>query len=141
MPEFFGSAVIVQWSGTGGTIDLSADQRAVTFAPSVQMDDVSTSSQGYKTYLTALKDFTVSYKGLYQTGTAGVGSATEDALAPGQVGTIYCYPLGSVAGTANRKYTWPVVSQGIQQNWAYANITELNCSFQGNGTITYGTGA
>jgi hypothetical protein len=139
MPEFYGSALIVQWVGTGGTIDLSADHRAVSFSPNIQMDEVSTGAEGYKTYATRLTDFTVSYKGLYQTGTAGIGSATEDALAPGKVGTMYCYPLGSAA-TPNRKYTWPVISQGIQQSWAYAGITELNCSFQGNGTITYGTG-
>jgi len=139
MAEFYGSALIVQWVGTGGTIDLSADFRTVTFSPSVQMDDNSTGSATVKTYSTGQKDFTVSYKGLYQTGTAGVGSATEDALAPGQVGTIYCYPLGSAA-TPNRKYTFPVISQGIQQNFVYNALTELNCSFQGNGVITYGTG-
>jgi hypothetical protein len=141
MPEFYGKDVVIQWSGTGGTIDLSADQRSVTFSPSIQMDDNSTGNAGAKTYLTRQTDFTVSYKGLYQTGTAGIGSATEDALAPGQVGTIYCYPEGSVAGTAYRKYTWPVISQGIQQSWGYTSLTELNCSFQGNGTVTYGTGA
>lgn len=139
MAEFYGSSLIVQWVGTGGTLDISADQRAVTFSPSISMDDNTTGNAGAKTYLTRQTDFTVSYKGLYQTGTAGIGSATEDALGPGQVGTIYCYPLGSAA-TPNRKYTWPVVSQGIQQSWAYTGLTELNCSFQGNGAWVFGTG-
>lgn len=139
MAEFYGSSVIVQWVGTGGTIDLSADQRAVTYSPSIQMDDNSTGSATVKSYLTRQTDFTVTYKGLYQTGTAGIGSATEDALAAGQPGTIYLYPLGSAA-TPNRKYTFPVISQGIQQSFAYTTLTELNCSFQGNGTPTLGTG-
>ena len=139
MAEFYGSALVVQWVGTGGTIDISADFRNVTYSPTIQMDDKSTGSESVKTYLTGQKDFTVTYKGLYQTGTAGIGSATEDALAAGQVGTVYCYPLGSAA-TPNRKYTWPVISQGIQQQWIYNALTELNCSFQGNGTPTLGTG-
>jgi hypothetical protein len=139
MPEFYGSALIVQWVGTGGTIDISADYRNLSFSPTIQMDDKSTGSETVKTYLTGQKDYTVTYKGLYQTGTAGIGSATEDALGEGKVGTVYCYPLGSAA-TPNRKYTFPVISQGIQQNWVYNALTELNVSFQGNGTITYGTG-
>lgn len=141
MPEFYGKDLIFQFSGTGGTIDLSADQRGVTFNPSIQMDDNSTGSAGAKTYSTRQTDFTLTYKGLAQSGTAGVGSATEDALRPGEVGTVYLYPLGSVAGTAYRKYTFPVISQGLQQNFQFTALTELNCSFQGNGTWTFGTGA
>lgn len=139
MAEFFGSAAVFQWVGTGGTIDLSADQRQITFSPAIQMDDVTTGNEANKTFITGLKEFTVSYKGLYQAGTAGIGSATEDALGPGKVGTCYLYPLGSAA-TPNRKYTFPVISQGIQQSWQYNTITELNCNFQGNGSVTYGTG-
>jgi hypothetical protein len=138
MPEFYGSALVINFNGTGGSIDLTADQRAVTFSPSIQMDDVSTGSQGAKTYLTGQKDFTVSYKGLYQSGTAALGASLEDKLGVGVYGTLSVWPLGSaVAG--NRIYTMPVISQGVQQSWAYAGITEINCSFQGNGTVTYGT--
>jgi hypothetical protein len=140
MPEFYGNALIVQFAGTGGTTDLSADQRVVTFSPSIQMDDKSTGSEGAKSYVTRQTDFSVTLKSLYQSGTAGVGSALEDTLAPGQAGTIYCWPQGSATGTANRKYTWPVISQGVQQNWQYTTLVELNCAFQGNGTWTFGTG-
>lgn len=136
--EFYGSSLVVTWNGPSGSADLTADQRSVTFSPTVQMDDKSTGAESYKSYMTGLKDFTASYKGMYQTGTAALNASLEDKLAPGSIGTLYMWPLGSsVAG--NRIYTMPVISQGIQQAWSYAGLTELNCSFQGNGTVTYGT--
>jgi hypothetical protein len=138
MPEFYGSALCVNFNGTGGSIDLTADFRTVSFSPTIQMDDKSTGSETVKTYLTGQKDFTVTYKGLYQTGTAALGASLEDKLNVGVFGTLLVYPLGStVAG--NRIYTMPVISQGVQQNWTYNGLTEVNVSFQGNGTITYGT--
>ena len=137
MTEYYGNGCVFQFVGTAGTLDMSADLRSVTFSPTGQMDDVTTGSEAYKHYLTTLKDFTVSYKGLAQAGTAAAGSAVEDYLAWGQVGTIYCYPQGT--GTSYRKYTWPVISQGVQQNFQYNALTEVNVSFQGNGTVVYGT--
>ena len=138
MAEFYGKDLCVNFNGTGGSIDLTADFRVVSFSPNIQMDEVSTGAATAKSYLTRLQDYTVSYKGLYQSGTAALGAHAEDDLAAGVYGTLTIYPLGStVAG--NRIYTMPVISQGIQQSWAYAGITELNVSFQGNGTITYGT--
>jgi len=138
MAEFYGSALVVTWNGASGSIDLTADFRTVTFSPSIQMDDNSTGNATYKSNLTGQKDLTVSYKGLYQTGTAALNASLEDKLGPGSIGTLYIYPLGStVAG--NRIYTMPVLSQGVQQSWVYNALTEVNVSFQGNGTITYGT--
>ena len=138
MAEFYGSALVVNFNGTGGSIDLTADFRSVSFSPTIQMDDRTAGADTVKMYLTGQKDFTVTYKGLYQTGTAALGASLEDKLNIGVYGTLLIWPLGStVAG--NRIYTMPVISQGVQQSWAYAGLTEVNCSFQGNGTITYGT--
>jgi hypothetical protein len=138
MTEFYGTGLCINFNGTGGSIDLTADQRSVTFSPTIQMDDKSTGAEGAKSYLTRQTDFTVSYKGLYQSGTAAIGASVEDKLGVGVYGTLTIYPLGStVAG--NRIYTMPVISQGVQQSWGYTSLTELNVSFQGNGTITYGT--
>lgn len=140
MPEFYGKDLIFHFTygSPVGTLDMSADQRGVTFNPSIQMDDKSTGSEAAKSYLTRQTDFTVTYKGLAQSGTAGLGSALEDRLTPGAEGTIYLWPLGSAAG--QRKYTFPVISQGCQQNWQFTALTEINVSFQGNGTWTFGTG-
>ena len=77
MAEFYGSALCVNFNGTGGSIDLTADFRQVTFTPTIQMDDKSTGAEVYKTYLTGQKDFTVSYKGLYQSGTAALGASLD----------------------------------------------------------------
>ena len=138
MATFYGNNVCFVWQYGAGSLDMSTYQRAVTYSPSIQLDDKSSGSDNAKSYLTRQTDFTVTFKGLYQSGTAGIGSATEDYLAAGSIGTVYLWPQGStVAG--NRKYTLPAISQGIQQSWAYAGLCELNVSFQGNGTPVYGT--
>ena len=46
-------------------------------------------------------------------------------------------PEGTAA--TKRKYTLPAFSQGGKFNFAYADVVELACDFQGNGTATYGT--
>jgi len=87
----------------------------------------------FKSYLTTQKDTTVSYSGVFQT----AGTGTENALITGQYGTLIIGPEGTAA--AKRKYTLPAFSQGCKFNIAYANVVELACDFQGNGTATYGT--
>ena len=140
MPAFYGNALVIQFTGPGGTWDVSAYQRQVNFSPSIQLDDKSVGADTAKSYNTRQTDFTLSYKGLWQSGTAAVGASLEDAWAPGSVGTFTCWPQGSVAGSAYRKYTWPVISQGMQPSWSYGALTEINCNFQGNGAWTLGTG-
>ena len=137
MPEFYGSDLVVQWSGTGGTFDMSADQRAFSFKPSIQMDDNSTGTASAKTYLTRQVDFTASYRALWQKGTFAATANVEDILAEGQIGTLYVYPQGSAAGY--RKYTLPAISQGAALDLKYTSLTEFSCDFQGNGTIVRGT--
>ena len=137
MSEFYGADLQFQWVGTAGTLDMSEYQRGVSFSPSVQIDDNSTGSAGYKTKSVGIKDFTVTYKGLWQSGTVGAAATTlENTLRSGESGTIYFGPEGTATGM--RKYTLPVISQGPQVNLQYDALTEINISFDGNGTVTYG---
>ena len=140
MAEFYGKDLQFQWVGTAGTLDMSEYQRGVSFSPSVQIDDATTGAATYKTKAVGVKDFTVTYKGLAQ---AGVGTAygtaattLENTLRSGESGTVYFGPEGTATGM--RKYTLPVISQGLQQNLVYDALTELNISFDGNGTVVYG---
>ena len=138
MAEFYGANLDFIWSGTAGSLSMSEYQRGATFSPSVQLDDNTTGAAGYRTKSVGLKDFTVSYKGLAQSsGSAGSATYIENTLRSGEVGTVYLSPEGTAGGT--RRYTLPVVSQGLQQNLVYDALTELNVSFEGNGTVTYGT--
>ena len=137
MPEFYGKDLLFQWVGTAGTLDMSEYQRGVTFSPTVQIDDNTTGAATYRTKNVGLKDFTVTYKGLAQSGTAGTAATTlENTLRAGEIGTVYFGPEGTATGM--RKYTLPVISQGLQQSLVYDALTELNISFEGNGTVIYG---
>ena len=137
MAEFYGKDLEFLWVGTAGTLNCSEFQRGVTFSPTVQIDDNTTGAAGYRTKSVGIKNFTLSYKGLAQTSaTAGSATYIENTLRAGEVGTVIFGPEGTAAG--QRKYTLPVISQGLQQNLVYDSLTELNVSFDGNGTVTYG---
>lgn len=134
MAEFTGSALYVQWNaGAAGTIDLSGDYRTVSWNPSIGMVDSTAGSDPFKSYLTTQKDTTVSYSGVFQT----AGTATQNALLAGQYGTLTIGPEGTAATKV--KHTLPAFSQGGKFNWAFADVVEIACDFQGNGTATYGT--
>jgi hypothetical protein len=137
MAEFYGNNLNFQWVGTAGTLDMSEYQRGASFSPTGKIDVVTTGAATYDTRMVGVKDFTASYKGLWQTGTAGTATTTmENTLRFGEAGTIYLSPEGTAAG--QRKYTLPVISQGPQVQLAYDGLTEINISFVGNGTVTYG---
>ena len=140
MAEYYGKDLIFQWIGTAGTLDMSADQRGATFSPTVTIDDSTTGDATFKSKMVGLKDFTASYKGLWQAGTGtayGTAATTlENTLRAGEVGTIIIGPEGTAVG--KRKYTLPVISQGPQVNLQYDVMTEININFEGNGTAVYG---
>jgi len=133
MAEFYGKDLVFTWNGPGGSVNMTEYQRGVSFSPSAQIDDNTTGSATYRTKSVGPKDFSVSYKGLWQ---GGGGTALEDSMRAGSVGTIVFQPEGTAVG--GRKYTFPAISQGLQVNAVYDGLTELNVTFDGNGTITYG---
>lgn len=133
MAEFTGSALDVKWVLAASTTDLSGDFRTVSWNPSIGMVEATAGSDPFKSYLTTQKDTSVSYSGVFQT----AGTGTELALITGQYGTLIIGPEGT--GATKRKYTLPAFSQGCKFNFAYADVVELACDFQGNGTATYGT--
>ena len=132
MAEFYGKNLQFIFSGTGGSINMSEYQRGASFSPSGKIDVNTTGTAGAETRQVGVKDYTVTYKGLWQS----VGTAIEALIAFGEIGTVYLGPEGTAQGM--RKYTLPVISQGPQVNLAYDGLTELGCSFVGNGTPTYG---
>ncbi len=137
MTEFFGKDLVFQWVGTAGTLDISEYQRGAAFSPSGKIDVNTTGAAGYETRQVGVKDFTASYKGLWQSGTAGTAATTmENTLRFGEIGTVYLGPEGTATG--NRKYTLTVISQGPQVSLQYDALTEVNIAFVGNGTVTYG---
>jgi hypothetical protein len=116
---------------------LSEFQRGASFNPSGNIVVNTTGAAGYETRQVGVKDFTASFKGLWQSGTAGTAATTmENTLRFGESGTVLLSPEGTAAGM--RKYTLPCISQGPQVNSQYDALTEVNISFVGNGTALYG---
>lgn len=135
--EFYGKDLSFQWVGTAGTLDMSEYQRGASFNPSGKLDVNTTGAAGYETRQVGVKDFTASFKGLWQSGTTGTAAtAMENTLRFGEIGTIYLGPEGTATGM--RKYTLPVISQGPQVALQYDTLTEVNIAFVGNGTALYG---
>lgn len=133
MPEFTGQNLYAQWSSSAGTVDLSADQRSVSWNPTGGLVESTAGSDPFKSYLSTTKDTTVEYTGVYQAGSVGV----ENTLLPNQFGTLIVAPEGTTAG--KRKYTLPSYAGGAKFNFPYSDVVEMTCSFQGSGTATYGT--
>ena len=133
MAEFSGSALVVKWVTTAGTVDLSGDYRTLNLDPSINMIEATAGSDTDKVYLPSVKDKKVSYTGVFQS----AGTATEDALVEGTYGTLTIQPEGTATG--KRKYTIPAYAQGGKFNWKYNDIVEINCDFQGSGAMTRGT--
>ncbi len=137
MTEFYGKDCQFTWNSAAGSIDASEYIRGATFSPTGKVDVVTTGAAGAETRTVGIKDYTVSYKGLWQAdATATLATDIENLWQFGQSGTIYMAPEGTAVGA--RYYTLPVISQGVQANFVYDGITEINCSFVGNGTVTYG---
>jgi hypothetical protein len=132
MAEFYGKDLNFTFNGASGSVDMSEYQRGASFSPTGKVDVVTTGTATAESRMVGVKDFTASYKGLWQS----VGTAVEVSLAFGVLGTIYMGPEGTSTGM--RKYTLPVISQGPQVNLQYDGVTELNVSFVGNGSVTYG---
>jgi hypothetical protein len=136
MSEYYGKDLVFQWIGTAGTTDMSEYQRGASFTPTGKIDVNTTGAATYEGRQVGVKDFNASYKGLAQANAATGGTSLEDTLRFGEVGTIILGPEGTATG--KRRYTLPVISQGLQTNLQYDALTELNVSFVGNGTVTYG---
>jgi len=137
MTEFYGKDLQFLWVGTAGTLDISEYQRGASFSPTGKIDVNTTGAAGYETRQVGVKDFTVTFQGLWQNSTSATATTSmENTMRFGESGTVILGPEGTATGM--RKYTLPVISEGPQLNLQYDSLTEVNISFTGNGTVTYG---
>ena len=137
MTEFYGKDLQFLWVGTAGTLDISEYQRGASFSPTGKIDVNTTGAAGYETRQVGVKDFSVTFQGLWQNSTSATATTSmENTMRFGESGTVILGPEGTATGM--RKYTLPVISEGPQLNLQYDSLTEVNISFTGNGTVTYG---
>jgi hypothetical protein len=134
MAEFVGSALVIKWIYSGGTVDLTADYRKFSYTPKIQTFEVSASSEVINSYITGLTDFTATYEGLAQKG----GTALWDSLQCGTNGTIIVSPEGTASGT--RKFTFVAFTvNDPMTDFPYNDVVKTTINWQGNGTLTRGT--
>src|SRR5512143_1209258 len=126
MAEYAGSAVVVQWIYSAGTLLMSAETRTCTITPSQDTIDATAGQDTAKQYLPSFTSWDVSWEGVAQNGTAGTVYAT--ALQPGNLGTLNIGPFGT-AGSA-LKYSMPAFSKGAAISMPYADVVTISTSWQ-----------
>lgn len=131
---FAGTAVVVQWIYSGGTVTLSGDTRSCTITPSVSNYDSTSSGDSRMRRLPGRGDATVAWEGVANQG----GTALLAALAAGTTGTVIVGPQGTATGSP--RTTVSGICMGATQNIPYADVVTLSVSWEGDGT-TFTQGA
>jgi hypothetical protein len=130
MSAYSGSALVVQWVYSGGTVALNGDFRTFSYSPSVELIDQTAGSDAYRTRLTSIKDGNASINAIMQAS----GTAISNALSEGTEGTLNVGPEGTVAG--KQKMIIPAIAMGASFSISYNDVVELSCDFTQNGART-----
>lgn len=133
MSKFSGSALVMQWIYSGGTVTITGKQRTAAINPTINLIDSTAGADAWMENLNSVKSFTASMGALLD----DTSVAIEDALAEGTSGTLLIYPAGTASG--KRKYTCPAISMGPNVSMPYDNNVEFTNDFTGNGELTRGT--
>jgi hypothetical protein len=112
-----GPTMVLQWIHPGGTINFAADERSVSWSPSVELVDATAGADTVRKRLTSFKD-----------ATAAIALVDQ---------TLIIGPEGTAVG--KRKITFPAISQGAKYTWPFDNIAEIACDFIANGAYTDST--
>jgi hypothetical protein len=131
--EFAGSAAYLGWVWTGGTVDLYADYRNFTWAPSVNNIDATA---GRDTFERMLPSYGVGSDIALEMVAQSDGTALAVALAKGNIGTLIYGPAGTVANSI--AYSIPAYSQGPQWTSPFADVVQMNANFRQNAAETMG---
>ena len=127
MSDYTGKDLYITWVHSGGTVVLSTDFRSVTTNPTVGLVNVTAGGDTDATYLATVKDATIEYSGLHQSG----GTVLKAALAEGTNGTLNISPEGTASGKPKEAY--PAISMGAKMSYPYSDAVEISCTFQKNG--------
>jgi hypothetical protein len=136
MAEYAGSALVLSWIWSGGTVDLAAHTRQFTFTPNQTTIDATAGSDANRQHLPSFVDYTVAAQGVAQNGADGTIMA--QALKAGVEGTLIAGPYGTASNSL--KYTVPAFSLGIVHDSPYADVSTWACDFNvsSGGSVTIG---
>lgn len=126
MGEYAGSASIVQWVWSGGTLSMSADTRSVAVNSSMDTIDATAGQDVNRVYLPSFSNVEITWEGVAQDGANGTVYA--NALKAGNLGTVNIGPYGS-AGSA-LKYSMAAFCLGLTTTSPYSDVVTLSTSWQ-----------
>lgn len=126
MAEYAGSATIVQWVWSGGTLNMSPDTRSCAVNTSMDTIDATAGQDVNKVYLPSFANTEITWEGVAQDSTNGTLYA--GALKAGNLGTINIGPYGS-AGSA-LKYVMAAFCLGLTMTMPYADVATASTSWQ-----------
>jgi hypothetical protein len=133
MAAFSGSALYLQWIGTGGTTLLHGDFRQFDWTPSLNLIESSAGADTFQEFLPGIgQSGAISLSMVMQTG----GTALITALASGAVGTLVFSPEGTASNKP--KMTIPAFSKGPAYSQPYSDVVEFKVEFQQSAAHTDG---
>jgi len=124
-----GKDAVITWVWSGGTVTLNTDYRSVSMSESVGLADTTAGNDTHSTSIPTIKSASISYSGLYPSGTAG--TAIIAALGAGEEGTLTIYPEGTASGNLSRVY--PAIVTGPSLDTPYSDVVAISCTFASNG--------
>lgn len=131
--KYKGTALIVEWIFSGGTIQLQAESRTFEENEQANQIDVTVRSDSAKAFLTDFPAITVSMEGLDTSGTASGGTPAQlwDRLNIGDRGTVRWSPEGT-ASTQRYKYM-PAIVKTKSQSIPYDGASTWKLEWDSNG--------
>lgn len=140
MAEYMGSAVVVSWVWSGGTLTLSGETRNCAVTPTQDTVDATAGSDPNRQYLPSFVDWTITWDGVAQNNAtaATAGTAYAQALLPGNTGTVTVGPYGTASNSL--RYQMPAFSQGASITAPYADVVTVATSWRtsSGGTMSVG---
>ena len=130
MAEYAGSACVVQWITSGGTLTISGETRKLGVTPSMDTIDATAGQDVNKVFLPSFTEWEVSWDGVAQDNVtpATSGTAYAQAMKPGVLGTVNVGPFGT-AGSA-LKYSMPAFCLGAAIDIPYADVVTLSTGWK-----------
>jgi hypothetical protein len=131
MTAYAGSSLVVTWIQSAATTILTGDHKSLTYTPSISFYDQTAGADTHKSYISGVKDGSLTFNAVMQAGTGSGGTLTYSTLTEGAAGTLRFQPEGTAS--PNPKYEVPALSQGAQFSYPYDNVVEVTVNFQQNG--------
>jgi ABC-type sulfate transport system substrate-binding protein len=134
MAEYAGSAMVLRWVTTAGTVLLNTDFRTFAWTPSLNWIDATA---GADTYEVLLPSYGVGAEIPVTLVAQTQGTTLIASLARQTAGSLVYYPAGT--STGNVYYTIPATSAGPQWSQSYNDVVTITANFRQSSVETLGT--